>query len=101
MNTMLNWEGKFKLTHPIKMWVAGSAPAPVTMQRFRDEIGIEPIATYGLTEVCGPVSLHKPDPAWSEKVREGVVPPQCIHQCADMMQEVIVPATTTTTTNNS
>ena len=58
---MLNYTGpeRRKFEHKVQFMLAGSPPAPVVMQRFKEETNVEVVTAYGLTEVYGPVTAHK------------------------------------------
>jgi len=52
MNLMLNYEKRFKFKHDIKMWVAGAAPPPSVMLRFKEELGVQAQAVSSYYHPC-------------------------------------------------
>lgn len=67
MTTMLSYPECRKFEHRVRMWTAGAPPPPSVLKRFRDEVGVEVVTAYGLTETYGPMSTHIPEPEWTSK----------------------------------
>lgn len=103
MNTLLTYPERRHINHPIKMWTAGSPPAPTVIRQFMKELGIQVQTAYGLTESYGPISTYTTDPEWlvdsddvsaagkqekkGKKLTDDELCGRLITQCRDIMVE--------------
>ncbi|CAM9233256.1 unnamed protein product, partial [Sphacelaria rigidula] len=62
----LQQEVSMRSDAPVKMVTGGSAPPPSVMKRMRSELGIQPVALYGLTEVYGAATTFVWDSSWDD-----------------------------------
>lgn len=85
LNTLLTHPQRRRISHDMKMWVAGSPPAPSVITQFMAELNIQVQTAYGLTETYGPISTYNYDDAWDNS----------------LSNEEVYSFTTTTSRNNS